>query len=117
MKAQANEFRFIRLVRDLAIHRAFYEKVFEWPVVTEWDSGVMFDTGAAVFELIQDPQAEKPNASTRISISVPDVWLLFENLKDKVTIVFPIRDNSWGDTSFRISDPDGFYITLFTPTK
>jgi catechol 2,3-dioxygenase-like lactoylglutathione lyase family enzyme len=111
------EFRFIRLVKDLAPHRSFYEKVFDWPVVEEWDKGVMFDTGSAILEIIQDSQAEKPSLSSRVAISVPDVRSLFESLKDKVMIIFPPRDNSWGDTSFRISDPDGFPITFFTPTK
>ena len=111
------EFRFIRLVRDLAIQRSFYEEIFDWPVIDDWGGGVMYDTGAATFELIQDSEAEKPSASSRIAISVPDVWALFERLKNKVPVVFPLRDNSWGDTSFRIKDPDGFPITLFTPTK
>jgi catechol 2,3-dioxygenase-like lactoylglutathione lyase family enzyme len=111
------EFRFIRLVQNLAMHRSFYEEIFEWPILDKWDGGVMYDTGSAVFELIQDPQAEKPNLSSRVAISVPDVRSLFDSLKGKVTLVFPLRDNSWGDTSFRISDPDGFPITFFTPTK
>ncbi|MAT96402.1 MAG: hypothetical protein CL608_04595 [Anaerolineaceae bacterium] len=111
------EFRFILLVNDLAAQRSFYEEVFGWPIINDWGGGILYDTGAAVFELIQDLEADKPNASCRIAIMVPDVWTLFERLKDKVIIVFPLRDNSWGDTSFRISDPDGFPITLFTMTK
>ena len=111
------EFRFIRLVRDLAVLRPFYDEIFHWPVREEWDHGVMYDTGSGIFELIEDSSADKPNHSHRVAISVSDVWSLFEHLKAKVTIVFPIRDNSWGDTSFRIADPDGFTITLFTPTK
>jgi catechol-2,3-dioxygenase len=111
------EFRFILLVRELASQRSFYEEIFDWPIINDWGGGILYDTGAAVFELIQDSQADEPNASCRVAISVPDVWSLFERLKNKVTIVFPLRDNSWGDTSFRISDPDGFSITLFTPTK
>ncbi|HET6979292.1 MAG TPA: VOC family protein [Pyrinomonadaceae bacterium] len=110
------EFRLIRLVRDLTIQRAFYEEIFDWPVIDDWGGGVMYDTGAATFELIQDSEADKPSSSSRIAISVPDVWSLFERLKNKVPVIFPLRDNSWGDTSFRIKDPDGFPITLFTPT-
>ena len=113
----ASEFRFIRLVRDLAAMRSFYEDIFGWSIIDEWDSGVMYNTGVITFELIRNIQADKPGLSSYISISVPDVWSLFEQLKNKVTIIFPLRDNSWGDTSFRISDPDGFLITLFTKTK
>jgi uncharacterized glyoxalase superfamily protein PhnB len=111
-----NEFRFIRLPKDFAAARAFYDEVFDWPVMHEWEGGVMYDTGASTFELIQESHGDKPNESSRVSLSVSDVWSLFERLKNKVPIVFPIRDNSWGDTSFRVSDPEGFPITLFSPT-
>lgn len=111
------EFRCIRLVRDLPALRSFYDEIFDWPITNQWDAGVMYDTGAATFELIQDGEADKPNEASHIAISIPDVRSLFEKIKDKVTIVFPLRDNSWGDTSFQIQDPDGFTITLFTPIK
>lgn len=110
------EFRFILLVRDLASQRAFYEEIFDWPIINDWGGGVLYDTGAAVFELIEEPQADRPSASTRLSLAVPDVWSLFERIKNKASIVFPLRNNSWGDTSFRIQDPEGFLITLFTTT-
>lgn len=111
------EFRLILLVRNLAEQRSFYEKNFDWPIVNDWGGGILYDTGTAIIELIQDTPSEKHNTSCHIAIKVSDVWSLFEKLKDKVTIVFPLRNNSWGDTSFSISDPDGFHITLFTPTK
>ncbi len=112
-----SEFRLVRLTRDLRISRKFYEEIFDWPVVNEWDQGVMYNTGSAILEIIQEAQAQEANQSSRIAILVPDVWSLFEKIKDKVPLVFPIRDNAWGDTSFRILDPEGFPITLFTLTK
>jgi catechol-2,3-dioxygenase len=111
------EFRYILLVRNLASLRSFYDEIFDWPITNQWDRGVMYDTGAATLELIQDDEADKPNEASHIAISTSDVWSMFEKLKDKVKIVFPLRDNSWGDTSFQIQDPDGFIITFFTPTK
>lgn len=114
---RARELRCILIVKDLAVERAFYEKIFAWPIVDDWGGGVMYDTGAATFELIADPQAEAPNGSSRIAIAVADVRALFEQLKDNVNLAFPLRDNSWGDTSFRLYDPAGFPITVFTPTK
>lgn len=117
MAIHVQEFRLMLYVRDLITTRAFYERVFNWPITTEWEAGVMYDTGAAIFELLQSDEAEEPNNSMAVSIRVADVWSLFENFKDSVTLVFPLRDNSWGDTSFQISDPNGFKITLFTKTK
>ena len=85
------EFRFILLVRDLAAQRSFYEKIFDWPIINDWGGGVLYNTGSAIFELIADPQADKPNASCRIALSVPDVWSLYKRLKDKVSIVFRLK--------------------------
>ena|SRR5258706_10183372 len=114
---RVSEFRFILLVHNLASQRKFYEETFGWPVINDWGGGVLYNTGASVLELIQDSLASPSNGSSRIAISVPDAWKLFEELKDKVTIEFPLRNNSWGDTSFRIKDPEGFFITIFTPTS
>lgn len=111
------EFRCILLVKNLSAQRGFYEDIFDWPIVNNWGGGVLYDTGTAIFELIEDAHADKPNGSSRLSLSVRDVWSLYDRIKNNVTIVFPPRNNSWGDTSFRIKDPDGFLITLFTPTK
>lgn len=111
------EFRYILLVKDLTSQKTFYEDVFNWPIIKDWGGGILYDTGAATLELIQEANAKRPNGSSRIAISVPDARSLYERLKNKVTILFPPRNNSWGDTSFRINDPEGFQITLFTPDK
>ncbi len=114
---KVQEFRHILLVHDLFAERKFYEEIFNWPVKEDWGGGILYDTGGAIFELIQEPKAPKPNASSRIAIKVTNVWELYERLKDKVTIEHEIRDNSWGDTAFRFVDPEGFPITVFTPTS
>ena len=113
---RVSEFRFIRFVRDLAALRSFYEEIFDWPIVDQWDEGVMYDTGGVILELIQNLAADKPNGSSYISLSILDVSSLFQLLENKVTIISPLTQNSWGDTSFQMSDPDGFFITFFTPT-
>lgn len=116
-ETRVSEFRFILLVRDLQRQRTFYERVFGWPVVEDFGSGVMYDTGAARFELIeQEEEVDVPQGASRVAIEVRDVWTLFRRLRADVDIVFPLRDNAWGDTSFRIRDPEGFSLTLFTRT-
>ncbi len=106
----------MRFVRDIAAVRAFYDEVFDWPVIDAWETGVMYDTGAATFELLQDDTVDQTTDAASLALCIPDVWSLFERLKDRVDIVFPLRDNSWGDTSFRFRDPEGFALTLFTQT-
>jgi catechol 2,3-dioxygenase-like lactoylglutathione lyase family enzyme len=114
---KAIEARFIMLASNLERQRKFYEDVFDWPVINHWEDGVMYDTGAGTFELIRSKESPQRYSSSRLAICVPDVSILFERLKNKVEIVFPLRNNAWGDTSFRISDPEGFEVTLFTTSS
>lgn len=117
-----HQFRFILYVRDFLAQRAFYEEFFGWPIIVEWSNdqgggGVMFDTGIAVFELISRDHIDSPNGSIAVSLHVPDVWALWDRVKNKVTVKFPLRDNPWGDASFCVKDPTGFLIILFSPLK
>lgn len=112
-----HELRYIMMVSNLNAQKEFYEDIFNWPVIDDWGGGILYDTGAATIELIQSKEVHSPNGSTRIAIAVAHVHELFENIKDKVDLEFPLRDNSWGDTSFRFKDPEGFQITVFTPHK
>lgn len=117
VSTRVNEFRFLLIVKDLTVERSFYDELFRWRVIYEWSGGVMYDTGAATFELIHDESAPAPNGSSRIALSVPDVWTLYDEIRSRVELAFGLRHNSWGDTSFRIYDPAGFAVTLFTPDR
>jgi len=113
------EFRLKLYPKDFIVVRDFYENNLGFPVVKEWDRGendrgVMFDVGGTILELLSPKNGYKPVAGADISLHVDDVWKLWEAMKDSEEIIFALRDNQWGDTSFRISDPEGFAITFFT---
>lgn len=116
------EFRLKLYPRDFTRVRVFYESTLAFPIVHEWDHGeadrgVMFNTGAAIIELLspESPRTEHiPPTGCDISLHVQNVWDLWEQLQHTCTIIFPLRDNAWGDTSFAIADPEGFEITFFT---
>jgi len=95
----------------------FYRDVLYFPIIQQWDrkdsKGVMFDTGAAIIELLWDGSSVKAKG-VDISVQVKDVWTLASKLKGKVKVIHPLRDNAWGDTSYAIQDPAGFEITFFT---
>ena len=116
-QAKVSEFRLKLYVRDLKERRRFYETTIGWPILKEFASGVMFDTGAGVFELLEQRDAETHNPSCDVSLEVVDVHALWRQLKDRVCVVFGVRDNAWGDTSFCIADPGGFRLTFFSPTR
>ncbi len=96
----------------------FYKNTLSFPIVKEWnqdpeDKGAMFDTGTAIIELLYEGSPEKIRGCD-LSLEVKDVRKLFEKIKNEVKIVFSLRHNDWGDTSFCVTDPNGFELTFFT---
>ncbi len=96
----------------------FYKNILSFQIIKEWnrdseDRGVMFDTNAAVIELLYEGNPEKISGCN-LSLEVKDVKRLFEKIKNEGKIIFPLRHNDWGDTSFCVADPNGFELTFFT---
>jgi len=118
---KVNEFRLKLYIKDFDTTKKFYAEVLQFPVVIEWNEedhrGLMFDTGAGIIEFLLAKNDKISFSSTDISLHVEDVQKLWEYIQDKATIIFPLRKNDWGDTSFCIADPNGFHITFFTKTK
>ena len=119
---KVSEFRLKLYPKDFYKVRKFYEDHLGFPVINEWDrgdnhKGVMFNVGGTTLELLSPEDDYKPIVGADLSLEVPNVTELWEQMKDVYTIVHPLRDNAWGDTSFRIEDPEGFRISLFTKTK
>ena len=56
----------------------------------------------------------KPITGCGLALEVSDVASLWEQMKSGSNILHPIRNNDWGNTSFRIADPEGFAISFFT---
>ena len=113
------EFRLKLYPKDFALTRSFYEQQLQFPVINEWDrgdndKGVMFDVGGTTLEILSPEGKYRPITGCDLSLEVPDVAALWEQMKDGDNILHPIRHNAWGDTSFRIADPEGFAISFFT---
>ncbi len=117
---KVTEFRLKLFPKNFYIVREFYEKELGFSVVHEWDrpgsQGVMFDVGGTILELLTPQAGYKPVVGTNVSWRVVNVWKLYEVMKDKPYVERGLVDNSWGDTSFHISDPEGFSITFFSST-
>jgi catechol 2,3-dioxygenase-like lactoylglutathione lyase family enzyme len=116
---EVNEFRLMLYPKDFDRVRNFYNNVLGYDVVKEWDRGVddrgvMFSVGGVTLELLTSPDEYEPVQNAALSLKVGDVNALFESIKDEVLVVYKPRHNSWGDTSFKIKDPEGFEITFFT---
>lgn len=113
------EFRFKMYPKDFDKVRNFYKNELQFNIVHEWNRegqsrGVMFDVGETILELLSHDTAHQPIAGADLSLEVEDVWSVFESMKDKEYLRRGLVDNSWGDTSFHILDPEGLQITFFT---
>jgi catechol 2,3-dioxygenase-like lactoylglutathione lyase family enzyme len=116
---KVQEFRLKLYVKDFDKSKEFYQKLLGYPVVKEWnrgekDRGVMFDTGAGIIEILTPEDEYVPLQGTGISLEVPNVKTLWDNIKTQAVVAFELRNNDWGDTSFAIKDPEGYKITFFT---
>lgn len=113
------DFRFKIYPKDFGAMRSFYSDTLGYPITKEWDRGesdrgVMFDVGTATLELLTPEEGYKPLQGIGLSLEVKDVVALYEVLKEKTNVLFTPRHNEWGDTSFRITDPEGLELTFFT---
>lgn len=116
---KVNEFRLKLFPNDFYKMRKFYEEELGLTVTEDWDhedrKGVMFKAGETTFELIWFRDSEKKKLQgTETGWEIPDVWSLYEIMKDKPYLKTELKDTSWGDTAFDIVDPEGFVITFFT---
>lgn len=122
MIVDITEFRLKLYPKDFKIVRKFYEHTLQLPIINQWDRGeadrgVMFQVGPAVLEILSPEQAYRPLTGSGLSLEVLDLHALWDELKDVAPVVFEIRDNPWGDTSFCIADPEGFEITFFEKAR
>jgi len=119
---QVTEFRLKLYPKDFYKVREFYEKTLGFTVIGKWDrgeqdQGVMFQVGPAILELLSPEGDYRAITGSGLSLEVPDVRELWLQLKDKVQVIFELRDNAWNDTSFCIADPEGFEMTFFAKTS
>lgn len=114
---KTSEFRLKLYPKNYQDCLKFYRDTLLFPIINKWDrrdnKGVMFDTGIGIIELFYEGNGETISGCD-ISVEVKNVQKLFNKLRKNKNIIFPIRNNSWGDTSFCIADPAGFEITFFT---
>ncbi len=112
------EFRLKLYPKNFEVVRDFYENFLGFKVIDGWDNGaldkgVMFTVGGTVLELVSGKSDEKVYAGY-VSLEVADVLKLWEELKTYPKPAQDLHHNAWGDTSFSIYDPEGFWITFFT---
>lgn len=99
------------LAHDLAETRQFYKTALGFGVrdtpggtltVEKYGGVLIFTSG----DLWRSP----PGFSGTIYFRVPDADGVFASVKDKVTVVWPIQDMSYGSREFGIKDCNGYHL-------
>ena len=96
--------------------------ILEFPVVRTWqdsiESGVLLNIGGNIIELFSktgNKDNKKFFGNCSFSLRVKDVLKLHDKFSRKNITIGSLENNSWGDTSFTVSDIEGNQITFFTP--
>jgi len=96
----------------------FYTQTLGFEILREFDDGIMIDLGSSILEIFDADIENKTNpAFCKLSLEVENVETFWDKLKDHQEIVFSLRHNIWGDTSFSILSPDGSTLIFFTKDK
>jgi catechol 2,3-dioxygenase-like lactoylglutathione lyase family enzyme len=117
MTQHISEIRVMVDVPDLRPVRDFYTHVLGFPErrhkdIPDWIAMIELGPGR-VIEFFQEAHPRRPPAE--LSLQVADARVLWESIREKAKVDFPLRHNEWGDTSFGIIDPAGCRLTFFTP--
>jgi predicted enzyme related to lactoylglutathione lyase len=117
------EFCFLFVARDYPAAVAFYRDDLGLPVDHEWDEGpedrgTAFRAGAGmieIFGLAPEKTYIQPRG-VRMLIQVADVDQTYQRLVERgLPVLDAPTSHSWGHRSFRVSDPDGISVSLFSP--
>jgi catechol 2,3-dioxygenase-like lactoylglutathione lyase family enzyme len=119
------EFRFGFFSTDYEATVAFYRDSLELPVVGGWDQGLdsrgtLFSAGSGVIEAIALPPGREfaPPEGAWLVIEVEDVDRLYQRaLQRGLRIRQELTERPWGAREFKVFDPSGIIVVLFSPQR
>lgn len=121
MSEQSNlpEFRFYYFTRLYTETVSFYRDLLGWEVFRSWDRGI--DDKGTIFrspnatgfiEIEEGPEIPVIQGSIYIEVKDVDAWYQ-KVVQNKITIIQPLTDTSYGHRSFKFADPNKLIIGLF----
>ena len=105
-------------VKDYDECLSFYQDVLDLKIIKSWnrsetDQGIVYQLDQIHLELLKGDENPPPNGAY-LYIELKDVDELYNQIKDKVDIVLPIKDQPWGHRNFSIKDPAGNILKFFS---
>ena len=118
----------IFFVKDLAKSKQFYADLLSQKIVWDFGKNITFEGGFAIWkredalDIIFSESAPKERRgkngtnNTEVYFESANLEELYEKLKENgIKFVHPIREERWGQRSFRAYDPDGYIIRFGEP--
>ena len=124
----SREFRFAFHARDYESTTAYYRDGLELPVVESWnhgpdDQGTLFRAASGLIEVLKLPRHQEPDSvwdyrqpqGAWIVVETDDVDAWYGRVLDKgLPIKEELTDQEWGHRSFRLVDPNGIEVYVFS---
>ena len=122
--AYSKEVRVHIYVKNMKEMVRFYNRILEFPVVRYWrdpnGDGTLVNLGGNLIELFSKHSYnyydKSFNGNVSLSVKVNDVYKFYDKMQTKNIQVGELIENSWGDASFHITDPEGNRLAFFSPT-
>ena len=122
------EFRFAFFARDYDRSLAYYRDGLELPIRDSWDrgpddQGTVFRAASGLIEVLRLPRLQEPDGvwdyrapqGAWIVVEADDVDAWYGRVVEKgLPIKEPLMDQEWGHRSFRLVDPDGIELFVFS---
>jgi catechol 2,3-dioxygenase-like lactoylglutathione lyase family enzyme len=114
-------------VKDIALSRAFYEKILNQKVEFDFGENISFHGGFAIHDIkhFSSLLFQKPPKKGAIKTDQTDFELYFETdeldellarvLQSGAELVHPLIEQPWGQRAFRFYDPDRHIIEIGEP--
>ncbi len=122
------EFRIAFFARDYERTLAYYRDGLALPIMDSWDrgpddQGTVFGAASGLIEVLRLPRQQEPD--TAWDYRAPQgVWVVLETddvdawyrqvIEKGLAIKEHLTDQEWGHRSFRLVDPDGIELFVFS---
>lgn len=105
---------------DLSVARAFYEGALrfrvEWAFTEDGRTGLLGVARGGIALTIDAPMAGHGRQAC-VSLHVDSADAYYEEWRDKVPAVTPVKDESWGARTFGVTDPSGNTLFVIGPSR
>ena len=103
---------------DVEATKSFYEQTLNFEVIGSHQSSYTVRKGdCRVIFTEDDLWTGDPKCTGTFYMFIDDVDAYYESIKEKVSILWPLQDMSYGTREFGIKDCDGYHLAFAHKTE